>query len=199
MKGYVRVRDKSRFPSLGLADLLMLNGPFTSTAEDKAAPLTLVPPSMFGPPEFIHTDMKDTQIPAMVDRDGGRSVWLPFDLGSMYHRLSLPAHAGLLRDVVGRLMPARQLTTDAHPLVEMTLMKQGDSTHVHLINLSGHSQTGYFTPLATGPIRIEVEGDFASAKALRSGKPLAPARKSGRTSLTLSSLADYELIVLERR
>ncbi len=199
VKGYVRVRDKSRFPSLGLADLLMLNGPFTSTAEDKAAPLTLVPPSMFGPPEFIHTDMKDTQIPAMVERDAGRSVWLPFDLGSMYYRLSLPAHAGLLRDVVGRLMPARQLTTDAHPLVEMTLMRQGDRTLVHLINLSGHSQTGYFTPLATGPIRIEVEGDFASAKALRSGKPVAPARKSGRTSLTLPSLADYELIVLERK
>jgi hypothetical protein len=176
----------------------MLNGPFSSTPDDARAPLTLVPPSMFGPPEFIHTDMKETQTPALVERDGGRSVWLPFDLGSMYHRMSLSAHAGLLKDVVGQLMPSRQLTTDAHPLVEMSLMRQGDRTMLHLINLSGHSQTGYFAPLATPPIRIDVEGEFGSARALRSGKAVAAVRKSGRTTLTLPSLADYELIVLER-
>jgi hypothetical protein len=198
VKGYVRVRDRARFPSLALVDLLMLNGPFSSTPDDARAPLTLVPPSMFGPPEFIHTDMKETQTPALVERDGGRSVWLPFDLGSMYHRMSLSAHAGLLKDVVGQLMPSRQLTTDAHPLVEMSLMRQGDRTMLHLINLSGHSQTGYFAPLATPPIRIDVEGEFGSARALRSGKAVAAVRKSGRTTLTLPSLADYELIVLER-
>lgn len=198
VKGYVRVRDKGRFPSLALADLLMLNGPFTVLPDDAGARLTLIPPSMFGPPEFIHTDMKETQTPALVERDGGRSVWLPFELGSMYYRLSLPAHAGLLRDLVRELMPSRQLVTDAHPLVETTLMRQRERTLVHMINLSGHSQTGYFAPLKMGPVRVEVEGEFLRARGLREGRELAASRRGGRTVVTAPSLADYELIALER-
>ena len=78
----------------------------------------------------------------------------------MYYRHSLPAHAGLFRDVVDRLNPRRQLRTDAHPLVEMTLMRQGGRTLLHLINLSGHSQTGYFPPVPMRDIHIEVAGEF---------------------------------------
>lgn len=198
VKGYVRVRDKARFPSLSLVDLLMLNGPFTSAAEQPGAPLTLIPPSMFGPPEFIHTDIRDTNTPALLVADGGRSRWLPFDLGTMYYRLSLPAHAGLLRDVVNELMPARQIRTDAHPLVEMSLMRQKDRTLLHLINLTGHSQTGYFQPLTTGPVRIEVEGEFGRARSLRAGKASIERSQGGNTTISLSSLGDYELLVLER-
>lgn len=199
VKGYLRVRDKGRFPSLGLADLLLLNGPFTELEESAGARLTLIPPSMFGPPEFIHTDMRETQTPALADRDGGRSMWLPFDLGSMYYRLSLPAHAGLFRDLVRELLPARQLTTDAHPLVETTLMRQGERMLVHMVNLSGHSQTGYFAPLKMGPVRVEVEGEFTHARGLREGRRLEAVRRAGRTRVTAPELADYELIVLERR
>jgi hypothetical protein len=198
VKGYVRVRDRARFPSLVLADLLMLNGPFTMLEDDSKAALTMIPPSMFGPPEFIHTDMKETQTPALVSRDGGRSLWLPFELGSMYHRLSLPAHAGLMRDLLKELLPQRQLTTNAHPLVEVSLMKQGERTLVHLINLSGHSQTGYFEPLKTGRIRIDVEGEFQSARALKSKAALTVAWENGRTMVSLPSLEDYELIALGR-
>lgn len=195
VKGYVRVRDKARFPSLKLADLLLLNGPFTTLPNDAGAALTLIPPSMFGPPEFIHTDMKETQTPALASRDGGKSLWLPFELGSMYYRLSLPAHAGLIRDVLRELLPQRQLVTDAHPLVETTLMQQGGRTLVHLINLTGHSQTGYFPPLRTGPVRIEVEGEFRTAQTLRARTQLQVKRAGRRSSVSLPSLDDYELIV----
>lgn len=197
-RSYVRVRNRSRFPSLSLVDLLMLNGPFTATPDDASAPLTFVPPSMFGPPEFIHTDIRDTNTPALVAADGGRSLWLPFDLGAMYHRLSLPGHAGLLRDLVNELMPSRQITTDAHPLVEMSLMKQNDRTLLHLINLSGHSQTAYFPPLPMGPVRIGIEGAYGRARALRGGTVSVEGRKDGRTHLLLPSLGEYELLVLEK-
>ncbi len=197
-RSYVRVRNRSRFPSLALVDLLMLNGPFTSTPEDASAPLTFVPPSMFGPPEFIHTDIRDTSTPAVIARDAGRSLWLPFNLGTMYYRLSLPAHAGLLRDVVNELAPSRQLVTDAHPLIEMSLMKQGDRTLLHMINLSGHSQTGYFPPLPAGAIRIEIEGAFTQVRALRSSKAVIEGRVEGRTRLRVQSLGDYELLALEK-
>jgi hypothetical protein len=197
VKGYVRIRDKAAYPSLKDADLLMLNGPFTETGGGRAS-LTLIPPSMIGPPEFIHIDMKDTDTPAIVERAMGKGsvVWLPWNLGAMYHRLSLPAHAGLIRDTLARLHPRRQLVTDAHPLVEMTLMRQGGRTLLHLINLSGHSQTGYFAPVPMGPIKVAVDGAFTGAKTVRGGETLKVLVGLGRTQFTIPGLRDYELIVL---
>ncbi len=196
VKGYVRVRNPKRFPSLGLTTLLLLDGPFTELPPAPGAPLTLVPPSMFGPPELIHTDIRDTEIPALITRENGRVVWLPFNIGALYYRLSLPAHAGLLRDLINELMPRRQLSTNAHPLVEISLMQQKGRTLVHLVNLSGHSQTGYFAPLPMTDIRISVEGEFAGARALRAGQQVALSRSGGRSTLTLPQLRDYELVVL---
>ena len=192
VRGYIRVRNHNRFPSLSETDLLMLSGPFTEVEGDGSDSLTLVPPSMIGPPEKIHIDMKETNIPAIVTRaiGGGSVTWLPWDLGGLYYRHSLPAHAAMFRDVVNRLLPKRQLRTNAHPLVEITLMKQGARTLVHLLNLSGHSQTGYFPPVPITNIRVDLDVAFKSARTVRT-----PARLA--SPLTVPVLNDYELIVLE--
>jgi hypothetical protein len=87
--------------------------------------------------------MQDTAIPALVEFAAGKGIWLPWNLGALYQRHSLPAHAGLFRDLIDRLLGgARQIRTNAHPLVEITWMKQGTKRQLHLINLAGHSQTG---------------------------------------------------------
>jgi hypothetical protein len=54
----------------------------------------------------------------------------------------------------------RQLTTTAHPLVEVSLMNQNERTLVHLISLSAHSQTGYFSPIAMKGITVSLVGGF---------------------------------------
>lgn len=199
VKGYVRIRDHAVFPSLKDTDLVMLNGPFTSVTATGPHILTLIPPSMIGPPEFIHIDMKDTQTPAIVTKPIGSGVvqWIPWNLATLYYRHSLPAHAGVFRDLVDRLLPARQIHTNAHPLVEMTLMRQGARTHLHLVNLSGHSQTGYFAPLPIADIRIGVAGRFRSVKAVRKPGSLAVRATGVYTEFTLPQLSDYELLVLE--
>ncbi|MBL8228215.1 MAG: hypothetical protein JNL98_07050 [Bryobacterales bacterium] len=196
---YVRVRDRTMFPSLKNTNLLMLEGEFVETEGDGAQSMSLVPPSMFGPPEKIHVDMKDSEIPAvaMTQRGMGKVVWVPWNLGALYYRYSLPAHALMLRDLVAHLRPERQLKTDAHPLVEMTLMRQGSRTLIHLINLSGHSQTGYFAPVPMSGIGIDVEASASRARAVRSGVPVPLRRIGGRVEFTVPKLSDYELIVLE--
>jgi hypothetical protein len=199
LKGYVRVRDHTLYPSLGDTDLLMVNGPFTELQGDGTKSLSLVPPSMIGPPEKIHVDMKDTTMPGVVTAKIGQGVvtWIPWDLGALYYRHTLPAHAGLFRDLVAALQPERQLTTDAHPLVEMTLMAQGGRTLLHLVNLSGHSQTGYFAPVPMHDISVKVSGIYRQAHTVRVPGTL-PLRKDGtRTVLTVPVLRDYELVVLE--
>jgi hypothetical protein len=199
MKGYFRIRDKELLPTLNETDLLMTDGPYTELQPDSSAALTLVPPSMIGPPEFIHIDQKDTEKPGLVIKNSGKGeiAWIPWDLGLLYYRLSLPAHKALFRDLIDHLVQNRQLKTDAHPLLEMTLMQQGRRSILHLINLSGHSQTGYFAPVAMQNIHVSIEGKFDRAFTLR--KPLQlPLKKAGQYSeVVLPSLEDYEAIVLQ--
>lgn len=202
LRGYIRIRDRAKFEALRSTDLLMLTGPFTEVAAPGPAPLTLIPPSMFGPPEFVHIDMKDTGTPAIVTRDIGKGsvTWLPWNLAAIYYRLSLPAHASLFRDLVRSLHPRRQIETSAHPLVEMSLMEQKEKgrTLLHLINLSGHSQTAYFPPVPMRAIRVNLQGPFARARAVRSGRAIPLTHVRDTVEFTVPRLDDYELIVLYR-
>lgn len=198
VKGYFRVRNHAMFPSLKDTDLLLLEGPYTEVEGDGSKSLSLVPPSMIGPPEFIHIDMKDTNKPGIIYKEVGRGqiAWLPWELGALYYRVSLPAHAALFHDVLTRLYPKRQLTTNAHPLVEITLMAQGNRKLLHLINLSGHSQTGYFAPVQMSNIRFEVAGRFRTATTIRNPRQIAIQMHDGYTTFTVPELTDYELVVL---
>ena len=199
VKGYLRVRDHAALPSLKDTDLLLLNGAFTHVNASGPPLLTLVPPSMIGPPEFIHIDMKDTDTPAVVVRQIGQGTvaWVPWNLGGLYYRLSLPAHQFLFRDLMDRLNPHRQLRTDAHPLVAMTLARQQGRTLLHLVNLSGHSQTGYFPPVPMQQIHVEVAGGFKTAKTVRTRATAKIETSGGYTRFTIPQLTDYEFVVLE--
>ncbi|HEY3837976.1 MAG TPA: hypothetical protein VGL72_15445, partial [Bryobacteraceae bacterium] len=199
VKGYLRVRNHSLFPSLQDTDLLLLDGHYTEVEGDGAQSLSLVPPSMIGPPEFIHIDMHDTDKPGIIFKamGPGQIAWLPWDLGGLYYRTSLPAHAALFRDVINRLNPTRQLVTNAHPLVEIAWMRQGNRRLLHLINLSGHSQTGYFTPVQMAGIRFDVAGKFETARTIRTPRTLPLQTHAGRAIFTVPALDDYELVVLE--
>ena len=177
-QSYFRVRNYDLFPSLKLTNLIMLDGDYTEVEGDGSNSLSFVPSSMIGPPEKIHVDMTNTTKTGIVFFNDGRATWIPWDLGGLYYRHSLPAHAGLLRDVVNRLLPKRQLRTNAHPLVEMTLMRQANRTLLHLVNLSGHSDTAYFDPLPMSGIRVQVAGRLrqrAWSRRERTSPSLAPA------------------------
>jgi hypothetical protein len=199
MKGYFRIRDHAAFPSLSQTDLLMTDGPYTEIQAGGLPSLTLVPPSMIGPPEFVHIDQKDTTKPGLVSKQigAGSVTWIPWDLGALYYRLSLPAHAGVFHDVVNRLYPQRPLITDAHRLVEMTLMNLGDRKLVHLINVSGQSQTGYFDPITMTDIHLRIAGTFHNANTIREAAKLPLHVSDGYTEITVPRLDDYELVVLE--
>jgi hypothetical protein len=105
-----------------------------------------------------------------------------------------------MSDVLDSLLPSgRQIKTDAHPLVEITVMDQPSRgrTLLHLVNGSGHHDTAYFLPIEMRNIRIELARDVKSARAVRLAQSL-PVSGSGRyRSFTLPSLKAYEVIVIE--
>jgi hypothetical protein len=200
-QGSWRIHDHALFPSLTSTNLLFLDGEYAELSPREKPLLTLVPPAMFGPPEKVWVDKVETAIPglALADLGRGRVAWIPWDVGGLYYRHSSPGHAGLIADLIDHLLPhGRQLRTNAHPLVEITVMSQpGDRTLVHLVNASGHADTAYFDPIEMRDVSIDLAGDFTRARAAVARETLAVTRSLGRGRFTLPKLGAYEVVVLE--
>jgi len=201
-QGYWRIRERDSFPSLRDTDLIFLDGDYVELSPVPRPLITLIPSAMFGPPEKVWSDKVETQVPGVVfaDHEQGKLAYVPWDVGALYYRHSSPGHAGLVADVIDRLLPrGRVLTTNAHPLVEMTLMRQParDRTLIHLVNGTGHQDTAYFPPVELSDIRIELRDNVRHARAVGLGVDL-PVTTTGQSRFfILPRLKTYEVIVLE--
>jgi hypothetical protein len=203
-QGSWRIHGHDSFPSLEDTNLLFLDGEYLELLPLERPLLTLVPPAMFGPPEKVWVDKVETEIPglAISDLGEGRVAWIPWNVGGLYYRHSSRGHGGLVADVIDHLLPAgRQLKTSAHPLVEITVMRQPqrDRILVHLVNVSGHADTAYFEPIEMRDIAVDLAEDFTRARATALGEALAVTRSGARGRFTLPRLGAYEVVVLEGR
>ena len=202
IQGSWRIHDHARLPSLKDTDLLFLNGEYVEFAPLDKPLLTLIPPAMFGPPEKVWVDKVETEIPGLLFAESGQGqvAFIPWDVGGHYYRQSSPGHGGLMADVIDRMLARpRQLRTSAHPLVEITVMKQPkqNRTLIHFVNLSGHSGTAYFAPIEMRDISVELEVVFTRARA-RMHRGTLPVTNTGtHRQFTLPQLRGYEVVVLE--
>ena len=201
-QGYWRVQDHEQLPSLRDTDLLFVDGGYVELAPIERPILTLIPTAMFGPPEKVWSDKVETKVPGLVfaSYGKGRVAYIPWDVGGLYYRHSSESHARLMVDVVDRLLPSgRPLKTDAHPLIEITLMDQPARrrTLVHLVNGTGHQDTAYFPPLDVRNIRIDLMRDVRRVHAVDLGRDLPLTTTGGLRSFTLPSLKAYEVLVIE--
>jgi hypothetical protein len=201
-QGYWRIHDHKELPSLRNTDVLFMDGDYVELAPTDRPLLTLIPAAMFGPPEKVWTDKVETKVPGLVfaDYGKGRVAYIPWNVGSLYYRHSSQSHAGLMADVIDRLLPGgRQIETDAHPLVEMTLMDQPARrrTLLHLVNGTGHQGTAYFSPVELRDIRIELARDVRRVRAVSLDKDLPVSINGSRRSFRLPSLKAYEVIIVE--
>lgn len=199
---YFRIRDHSIFPSLKNTQLLFLAGDYLEMKPAGRPLLTLIPPSMFGPPEKVHIDWVDTNAPGVLLTEHGQGMiaYVPWNVGRLYYRHSSPGHMGLVTDLIDHLLPdGRQLKTNAHPLVEMTVMRQPKRarTLVHLVNISGHSSTAYLSPIEMHDIALELEGSFQHARSIRLDRALPLTDVGEYTRFSLPRLGAYDVIVLE--
>jgi hypothetical protein len=201
-QGYWRIQDRTALPSLKNTDLLFIDGEYLEIAPLDRPILTLIPTAMFGPPEKVWSDKVETTVPGLVSagHGKGRFTYVPWDVGSLYYRHSSESHAALMADLVDGLLPrGRQLTTNAHPLVEMTLMEQParSRTLIHLVNGTGHQDTAYFPPIELRDIRIALPGEVRRVRAVALGAALPISVNGSRRSFTLPRLGAYEVLVVE--
>lgn len=198
---YWRVRDRALLPSLKDTGILFFYSDYLELEPRGASALTLIPPSMVGPMEKVHADWKDTAKPGLyvADYGKGRLAYVPWDLGTLYYNFSPVYYAAMVGDLVDDLLPhGRQLKTNAHPMVEMTLQqqKQQARTLVHFVNLSGCSQTAFHPAIPMSNITVDVAGNFSSARMVSTGRDLPLAKEAGYVGFTLPSLDTYDVVVL---
>jgi putative glycosyl hydrolase-like family 6 (GHL6) protein len=201
-QGYWRIQDRTQLPSLRDTDLVFIDGEYVELAPPERPTLTLIPTAMFGPPEKVWADKVETMVPGLIvgQHEQGKFAYLPWDVGGLYYRHSSPAHAGLIADVIDRLLPnGRQLKSDAHPLVEITLMDQPSRKRmlIHLVNGTGHHDTAYFPPVELRNIRIDIPKDIRRAHAVSLNATLPVTSNGAYHSIVLPSLKAYEVIVVE--
>ena len=199
---YFRIHDYALLPSLKDTKLMFLDGEYLEVEPVGRRVLTLVPPSMFGPPEKVATDRVETDKPGLLlaGYGKGRVAYLPWQVGALYYRHGSASHAGLVADLVDSLLPrGRQLKTDAHPLVEITVMRQAARrrTAVHFVNLSGHADTTYFAPVEMRDIHVVVAVEGSRARSVALGRELPLTREGGYARFTLPRLGAYDAVVLE--
>ena len=201
LSAYWRVRDHELLPSLRDTDLVFFYSDYLELEPRGKTALTLVPTSMTNPMEKVGSDMADTAKPGLhvADYGSGRLAYIPWDLGDLYYRSSAVHHAAMVSDLVDHLLPkGRQLRTNAHPAVQMTLQrqKQAGRTLVHFVNLSGCFQTAYHPAIPMNGIQVEVAGDFRSARMASQGRDLPLRKAGGSVSFTLPTLDTYDVVVL---
>jgi hypothetical protein len=185
--------------------MLFLDGAYVEMEPLEKPIMKFIPPAMGSPPEKVWADKRETEIPGLtfLDHGAGRIAFIPWDVGGLYYRHSSQGHAGLMKDVIDHLLAnrgGRQLRTNAHPLVEITLMRQPakNRTLVHFVNVSGHSSTAYFPPIEMRDIRVELQGEFKSATAVSLDQklPLTVGDHAAKT-FVLPRVGEYEVVVLE--
>ena len=64
---YFRIRDHAMFPSLKSIDITFFYGDYLQV--EGTGPLTLIPPSLYGPPELVKVGWKDTDAPGLIFKD----------------------------------------------------------------------------------------------------------------------------------
>lgn len=198
---YMRIADSTLFPSLKDTRIVFCEGEYLELEPITSSPLTLIPPGQFGPPEKVSSLAEQTNKPGLVIQPVGKGklAFIPWNIGDLYYKFSNDKHRLLIGDLVDHLLPnhQRQLVTNAHPAVEMVLMKQAAQKRslLHLINMSGNVGNSYFEAIELRNVSVSVKGVYKKAS-LTNGIAIPVQLSGGYTRFVLPVIKEYEAVYL---
>ena len=201
LAAYWRVQDRALLPSLADADLMFFYSDYLELQPSGKPALTFVPPTKINPMEMVGENLRDTAMSGLhlADYGKGRLAYLPWNVGDLYHRASAVHHSALVGDLIDHLLSAgRQIRTNAHPTVQITLQQQKHAkrTLVHFVNLSGAAQVAYHPAIPMSGIHVDVQGLYSSARMASNNRELPIRRSGGYSTFTLPTLDTYDVVVL---
>jgi len=164
---------------------------------------TLVPPCIFGPPEKVWIDKVESDLPGVImySYGKGRTAYFPWNVGRLYYRHSSPGHEQAVLSVLLNLSDGeRQIVTNAHPLVEITLSTSSAGDYILcLVNSSGHQSTAFFepVPMHNTEVTMKLPEEVRSAFSLKLGKELDLWQEGEFFCIRLERLEVFDTIVMK--
>lgn len=165
--------------------------------------LRLVPETMFGPPEKCYfTDENVTDVPgAIVNTYGkGKSVFIPWQLGSQYHFKGNYMHRALFINALHNVLDVeRTIVTDASPLMELSHLANRNHAFewIGMINHSGQigGSMREPVPLYNTSLRFKPAKPLKEIRLMRSGKTLEFTERNGWAECKIPLVEDFEMAV----
>ncbi|WP_105432053.1 MULTISPECIES: alpha-amylase family protein [Neorhizobium] len=161
--------------------------------------LRLIGPFANNAPEFTTVE-GDGKEPGLIERDfdKGQAIWLPWRIGSLYHRHSMPEYRKLLSVLIERHVGAAPVRTTAPLAVETILYAHPDGMVLHLINGASArtKRLVELTPLAGFDVAVETGCNFALS--LHDDKELPATRAGKMMILRIERLDHFAAIALTK-
>ena len=170
------------------------------------SPITLIPGYPDLPMEFVYERVPRPDTPQVFLGENGRSrtVYFPMDLDRTFWEILLEDHGRLLANAVRwALNEPPQVTVTGPGLLDVTVWTQPNRLIIHLVNLNNpmtmRGQFREFLPVGPQKVRLDARlGTRVAGSYLQvSGRKLAALESAGGVELTVPSVADHELLVVE--
>jgi hypothetical protein len=206
---YYRIfeKDKQRLNSDVLKDIDLVyaweQGMLCELENGAEGLLGHIPPAMIGPPEkCYYTEV--TERPGLIYNEygKGKTVLIPFKLGTLYHRVRQYGHAELVMKSLTELLGYEEsMTTNATPMVEISrqISRDGSFEWYGLMNHTGQLGNGFFAPVPIYNIKIDFksESPVKSVKSLQSGEKLSFKAEGKNVKVTVPELKELDIILVE--
>jgi hypothetical protein len=206
---YLRVteKDKSSLGQKELEDfsLMMMYSDFLKCQprDEAESYLKLIPNTRFGPPEKAYfTEAEVTDVPGVFANGfgKGKTVFIPWQVGSQYHFKGNYAHRALFMAALQNLLQVESsLETNASPLLEMTHLanRNGAFEWIGLINHSGQVGASFRepVPILNTAIRFKPARPVKEIKLMRSGQSLSYRQSEGWVECVVPQVDDFEMVL----
>jgi Hypothetical glycosyl hydrolase 6 len=186
-------------------DLIMMYSDFLKckTKGNAKGYLKFLPVAMFGPPEKCYYSETDvTDFPGVISNDygKGKSVFMPWQIGSLYNFKGHYAHKALFVSALKSLLKVETLIdTDASPLIEMTRLanRNGSFEWIGMINHSGQigATLGKPIPIHNMTIRFKPLKPIKEIKLMRGNAVLNFKETNGWIECIVPTVADFEMML----
>jgi len=162
-----------------------------------------LPATRFGPPEkAYYTQDEITNFPGMISNNygKGKSVFIPWELGSQYRFKGHYMHRLLFLSAVQKLLNIeRTLITDASPLVEITHLanRNGAFEWLGFINHSGQVGASLREPITiyNATVRFKPVKPIKQLHLMNAGSAINFKQEDGWVECTVPQLKDFELLL----
>lgn len=206
---YLKVSDNDK-ASLGPNEfkdfnIMMMYSDFLKVRPEGTAKgyMKFLPATRFGPPEkSYYTQAEITDFPGVVTNayGKGKSVFIPWELGSQYHFKGHYMHRALFVSALQNLLNVeRTVITDASPLIEISHLanRNGAYEWLGMINHSGQIGGSLREPVTIGNtnIRFKPTKPIKELKLMRSGTTLNFKQADGWVECTVPQVSDFEMLL----